>query len=288
MISKAHRLSHYLRDVAILIRIIPCLGCAAATLLGGYLLQGLAALTSSRVLKATISMILILAAANIVNDIRDIEVDARNKPARPIPAGRISPVSACVTAGVIMLVGLGISIHSGWLLAFFEASVASLSILYSLLFKGTVLFGNLLVGLLAASPILYGAMAQGQIHETVIEGLVMVFLFMSAFEVLKTLRDKDGDAESGVSTIATEFGAQTTIQAFQVLIGLFTVAVLLSGLRAAHPLAYFGLMFPTSVLPSIAVVLVLHRTHEKSDVRTGLKLLTAAWFPGLVGISFLR
>ena len=58
---------------------------------------------------AALSAALLTAAANVMNDIRDLEIDKINRPERPIPSGRISVRVAWTLYAILLSVGILLS-----------------------------------------------------------------------------------------------------------------------------------------------------------------------------------
>ena len=59
---------------------------------------------------ACFSGALIMAGGNSINDYFDADIDSVNKPARPIPAGRVAPAAALFLATILLVLGVFLSI----------------------------------------------------------------------------------------------------------------------------------------------------------------------------------
>ena len=171
-------------------------------------------------------MVFIVAYAEALNDIVDVAVDSVDKPWRPIPAGRVTMGQAQIVAAVSVGAGIAVAFASDVVFGLATCVLALLSTFYSLEAKSTVLAGNVLVAILASSPLLLGAVAAGHVSPVVVTAELIVFLFMLAFEVLKVGKDEFGDATAGISS-ATRYGARCTSRVFWGVASAFVVAVLL-------------------------------------------------------------
>lgn len=65
----------------------------------------------------------------ILNDAFDADIDAQERPSRPIPSGRISRRSAFVAGGTLLLAGIGCAVASGSMLATASAVLLAVIVL---------------------------------------------------------------------------------------------------------------------------------------------------------------
>jgi geranylgeranylglycerol-phosphate geranylgeranyltransferase len=177
------------------------------------------------------SVFLITGAGNAINDFFDADIDAINKPMRPIPSGRVSKDFALLFS--LLLFGTGIAL-SGFLnmICFVVALINSaLLIIYARNLKRTVLVGNVCIGYLTGSTFLFGGAFFGMpgiIRTTGLFGLSM--LATIAREIAKDIEDTCGDLAMGAATLPIRAGRK---RAEYVASAVGMVAVLLS------PLPYF-------------------------------------------------
>jgi geranylgeranylglycerol-phosphate geranylgeranyltransferase len=193
-----------------------------------------------------------VAQAEILNDIADREVDRIGKPDRPIPSGAVS-VRAALAAYAVTCAG---SVLAGFLvrpgLGAATGGLALASALYCLLLKSTVLAGNVLVAVLAGTPMLLGARTAGTLGAPVVLGSLLVSVFMLAFELVKTAADVAGDRVAGLTTVGTAYGIRRTLLlSAAALLADNVVAVALA--RTASRGVVFGVLFLVLVtLPALA------------------------------------
>ena len=125
--------------------------------LAGYLLAAGAGADVSWNLAAVLAVALLLYAAGLVlNDLADREVDARERPNRPLPSGAIRSSTARVAAGLALVVAVGLS--AGLERTAFAATLALLSaiLLYNFALKSTAL-GPACMGVCRGLSLLLGA-----------------------------------------------------------------------------------------------------------------------------------
>lgn len=141
---------------------------------------------------------LVTAFGNVLNDLRDHQLDAKAHPDRPLPSGRIRRFEAKLTAAFFLAFGLWQAFLAGGFptLAFAGMNAFGL-VAYEVWFKGMGLPGNVLVAVLVASTFAFGAVAAGV--PPAAWGLLwllaaMAFLANVARELLKDVEDMAADA----------------------------------------------------------------------------------------------
>ncbi|KLK88031.1 digeranylgeranylglyceryl phosphate synthase [Methanoculleus sediminis] len=202
---------------------------AGLTALIGYLIAT-GTLTPPSLLLAVI-VALITAGGNVINDVRDVEIDRINRPDRPIPAGEISLAGARAYAAALFVGGIAIATLTTTLCLAIAIMNSVILIIYAVRLKRTPVLGNAAVAYLTASVFLFGGAFAG------IEGLVrnlslaaITFLATIARELLKDAEDVDGDAAGGARTLPMLVGVRKTgIFAFACACGAVLVSLLPSG-----------------------------------------------------------
>lgn len=265
-----------------------CFGAAGVTLMGAYLASSAPHLLSPPVMRAILVVWLIVAACNVVNDHQDVTVDSLNKLQRPIPSGRVSRRTAGYLALLLALAALGVA----WSLGPWPASSAVAAMIlgasYSYHLKSTVLLGNVVVGLLSATTVIYGGMVAGDLTAAVGVASVLVFLFVSTREILKTIADQESDALAGVCTVATHLGTATALRLFQVFAIVFVVAAMLPWFVDLATDRYLYATVPCSLLPTVGVVTLLGLRATDGRFRLSLRVMKFLWFSSLLPIALLK
>lgn len=202
-----------------------------AVLLGGVL-AGAHPLAPDLLL-AALATLLALGAGNIWNDLADLREDRINRPARPLPSGRLRPAGAASFSGLLLLGSLAASrgIHSGWLL--FVLSCLLLLGWYAWRGKQAGLKGNTAIALLSSLSVLFGALASSPsgVWRAVPAALLAGCVHLGR-EWAKDLQDLDGDRAAGRRTWVMSAGAK---QVSAILRWLMAGAGLVAGLAAALP-----------------------------------------------------
>jgi len=154
---------------------------------------------------------LVTAAGNIINDYFDADIDAVNRPDRPIPSGAVSRIAARDFAVVLFLAGILVSFFTNPLCIAIAVFNSFLLFGYAARLKSLPLYGNLTVSYLSASMFLFGgALAgwNGLVHMIPIA--VITFFAMLARELFKAAEDVEGDRAGGADTFPVRAGIPAT------------------------------------------------------------------------------
>ena len=234
------------------------------------------------ILLAATSASLVAAAGYAFNDVVDLNIDRLNRPARPLPAGRLSLKTATLGAQFLALLGLFMAWWLNPTLGFFASVVAGSLFLYSVYLKVKPLWGNLMVAVLAASAFPYGALAAGIWGRSWIPAL-FAFLFHLGREIVKDLEDLEGDRRNGAQTLPIQWGpARSGMLA--TIVFLFLAPVVLfpwfSGLYSWH---YLLPALLVNALTGLALLKLWQERFEPKDNRVS-RLLTGGMILGLGAI----
>ena len=205
-----------------------------------------------------LSVVLIAAGGNIINDIYDQETDEINKPHKKIIGTHISETMGWVFYLLCTVLGIGIGYYlahyflkDNSFLLFHLISPALLWV-YASNLKKTALIGNIVVSLLAAFvPLIvltfeYGAMllTYWDIIQMNVLGNPFQYMFDWTFylalfafittlirELIKDIEDVEGDEQTQMKTLAVKIGREKTTNAAVILSALTAVLLLVSALK---------------------------------------------------------
>jgi 4-hydroxybenzoate polyprenyltransferase len=280
------RCGRVLIDLAILSRPFAAICAGAELLVGSHLTRQAVrpAVGDGAQFREAMAISLVTAAINVVNDIRDVRADAISQPSRPLPAGRLSALAACLLAcvqGLAALV-LSVGVPAGIIVT---VVLLSIGIGYSFTLKGTVLLGNLVVALLAASPVVYGARLGGIGPRPALVAAGIVFTFMFAFEVLKTIRDVGADGAVGYRTVATQWGTRAAASVFRLALVTYVAAAAAPVIVDGVSPYYVVLMGLGTAVPSLIVGWGFPVGSSSLAVRPVLRVMTISWIPGMIALA---
>ena len=229
-------------------------------------------------------------AGNAMNDIKDADIDRTAHPQRPLPSERLTLKQA--RGFTALLWGLSLAAHVGGLLAveykvnvylptaliYILAVVLMVSYDHGPATKNRGLSGNIVISLLVAAVILYGAAAVGGIRSGVIWWIFgVVFLTNLAREMVKDCMDMESD-EGSRQTLPMVYGKdKVRMAAYVVLMGAL---VCLYVPFWKGPFAFGQLVLQT---PAILTLITLNGPLYKGEDALVAGRIRAAMLLGLVG-----
>jgi geranylgeranylglycerol-phosphate geranylgeranyltransferase len=222
------------------------------------------------------------AAGNVINDIRDREIDRINKPNRPIPSGALSVQAAWCVYGLFVISSLLICMKLTWSQGIWIVSWIVLLHLYSARLKRVYLAGNLLVAIVSASGFALGALAAGRISGGAIPASY-TFLFVMGRELVKDSEDRSGDEAHGARTLPIVHGERVALRASAVVFAALAIAFPLPSLFGLYSPLY-GLIMLCSVVPILLVSIYLLTRSDRIALVSGL--LKLCMFFGILAFYF--
>ncbi|MEM2771522.1 MAG: geranylgeranylglycerol-phosphate geranylgeranyltransferase [Candidatus Nezhaarchaeales archaeon] len=195
-----------------LIRPVNCLMASIAVFIGSFIAGGRAILLHPWLLiPGFIASFTLAGAAMAINDYYDREIDAINRPERPIPSGAIKPRTALTYASTLILIGILLSIVTP--LSLIVALTALLIFtVYSAKGKRYGLIGNLMVSFCVALTFIYGGAVVNKVPFTLLVFALLALLANTGREVVKGVIDIPGDRKWGIQTLAVKHGVNVAVK----------------------------------------------------------------------------
>ena len=233
-----------------LIRYRNCAMAGLAAVIGAaiaYTATGAPPSSAVWMLPVFLTVFLATGAGNAINDYFDANIDAINRPERPIPSGRISGVSAFSVSIALFAAGIMVSYFIGdWRVPLLIAVFNSVLLyLYAKSLKRKIFVGNLSVAYLSGSTFLFGGSAYGMKGIEVTAVLFLLSMLATlAREIVKAIEDIEGDRKDGAVTLPVRIGERPSAYIAS-LVGI--LAVLLS------PIPYLVGLFNMNYLIAVAL-----------------------------------
>lgn len=235
---------------------------------------------------AVLATILATGAGMAINDYIDRDIDAINRPERPIPSGVISARWALWQSILLFFIAVALALTLPPLAIGIAAINLVALVSYTSLFKQLPGVGNLVVALLSGSTFLFGGAAVGNISETVILFVLAAFASLGR-EIIKDVEDIVGDRAEGLQTLPIAIGPRRATWIAGTSLAIATVA---------SPLPYltsmFGRTYLIVVTPAIGVMLYgFYRSFAEPGVgqraiKTGMYLAIIAFVVGSASVPF--
>jgi hypothetical protein len=155
-------------------------------ILAGAALAGVAAQRVLPLLTAVLVSLLLYSSGLILNDFMDCHTDARERPGRPIPSGRVNATSACAVSVALMGTAFIVSVLTGvtqlWVMA---GILSGLILLYDGPARRIPAVGFIVMGLCRGCNVLLGASIMGPpVSVPVLAGAGMESLYILCVSLL--------------------------------------------------------------------------------------------------------
>ncbi len=254
-----------------------------------------------------LSVVLVAAAGNIINDYFDFELDREFKPQRPLPAGIISLDAAMYLHMAFAVAGIGLGFYLGWVTGNFKTGYlyvicAVFLYLYSAYLKRIPLVGNIVISALTAFVFILLMLFEVNFlnamdfeSATFAYDVLMVqikfyamfaFLTSLAREIVKDLEDSEGDAAYNINTMAVQFGI-TTAKVTGILVLIVTCGLLgifLTGFWQSGATKEFLYLLITVMLPLFGLMVLLIRARTSRQFAIAGNVLKAIMVFGIFSI----
>jgi len=228
------------------------------------------------ILTAAAVATLITAGGNTINDYYDRDIDAINKPNRPIPSKRIRGNVALAYSLLLFILGIFMSLFLNPFALTIAIFNSFLLVFYAYDLKKTGFLGNIVISYLTASVFLFG----GAVVNTTLSwwiGFVLAacaFLVTAGREIAKDIEDIKGDRKAGARTLPIVLGnAKSALlaSAFLVIVTLFSPIPYLLGIFHWY---YIVVISIADLLFIYSIYLLLKNPDTKSaaQVQKNLKI----------------
>ena len=241
-----------------------------------------------------ITYFLLAGSGNVVNDIYDLSIDIVNKPQRPLPSERLSIKQAWIVYFVTFIGGVAVSIiHSlifslGFINVFLATFFGFVAYIYAKWGKKSGFPGNIIISISISIGLIYGAILNTLILNTLIPVYIYYFFFTAFFlllsrEIIKGCEDIEGDKQEGVKTIAIKLGIKkATYVSFSasVLAIIFFILPIFSNI--INPILFLISMILGLIIVILAAGYMLKANLTKKDFKKISLLLKVGAFLGLI------
>jgi geranylgeranylglycerol-phosphate geranylgeranyltransferase len=251
---------------------------AAAVFVGAFV--STASVAWSAAALGAVSAFAAASGANALNDSLDWETDRINRPGRPVPSGRVSPTAALLVSVVAFAISVGLALVLSRAAAALAAGWLLLAVLYSVVLKGLPLVGNAAVAVVASTPFLMGGLSQTTFAPALIPAS-LAFLIHLAREIVKDVDDVEGDAASGVMTLAVRAGTGASLGIAR---GVLIALIVLSALPFVLGVYGWGYAVVIAVMDValIRIVVRMNRDVRRAGLRSASNALKLVMTLGLL------
>jgi len=237
---------------------------------------------------AALAAFFVCAAGNVINDIKDVDIDRVNHPDRVLVRGTISVRTATRLAIFLNILALICAIAVNREVAVVVVAAIGLLVWYNLRLKRAVLVGNLAVAMLSALTFMTGGWAVDSSLAVTLPGplipAVFAFFFHLVREILKDAQDVEGDSLAGYSSLPIRIGISRSLS---IALGLFVLLLVLTLVPIWK--GWFGRMYEIITiyivgLPLMALLIFIWGNPSPRMLRIGSTALKIGMVLGLVAL----
>lgn len=190
-----------------------------------------------RAIPSALAITFALAAGFAFNDLTDRAADAVNAPWRPLVACHVSERNAWRTVLVSLGAAMTFAAAAGSsFIAILTIGLVVSAWLYSTAIKRVLALKNLFVGAWCGILPWSASLDYRPLDQAALAGIVLVAIFITQKELIADIYDRDGDAATGVATLATTGGPAFVLGIIVLLNALLFAAA--DAARTALPPAF--------------------------------------------------
>lgn len=262
-----------------IIRPLNCLIAFFSVLVGAWV--GRHIIFSPLFLLAAMIGFISCAFGNIVNDLKDIEIDRINNPKRPLPSGQVDKKIVTLMALFFFVIALVFSFSLGILPFIIVLATVMLLFFYALYFR-RMLWGNFVVALLTGFSFLFG----GAVAKN--PACFFPFLFSLcihyAREIIKDIIDIEGDRAVGVISLPIVLGVERACNLGALSLGILCILMPLPFIFKTLAVPYIAIILIVAYPMIIYTILRLLQKPLKDELRTLSNLIKITMVVGLIAM----
>ncbi len=260
-----------------LIRPVNILMALASVIVGGWALREWS--LSLDLLTLAFAWALLTAAANMINDAFDVEIDKINHPHRPLAKGMLKPSVVLLCAFLLIMPACYIAAVINIYLLLLVTGCLVVDYAYEKWLKKRGLAGNLMVGVLVGSGFVAGGIVTDNLPAAVLIGFLAA-LANTGREIVKDIEDVEGDI--GRNSVVKVYGKKTA----GVMAGIFFLSPVALSLMVFYPLGRGSWIYIVFILmagsffAASAITAVRSPKVSQRSAKIGMVAALAAFFFG--------
>ena len=211
-------------------------------------------------------------------DYFDRDLDAKAKPHRPIPSGRMRPGTALACMVACTVAGALLGVLLNWRTLLLAGGALAAGIAYSTVFKARGVQGNLVRGGITALAAGFGGLAATADPGPAVLWAAGVFLLHDAgSNLVGTLRDVDGDRAGGYATLPVRRGTSFALGVCAALYAAWLAVAVAAPVAApslvpsARGAGAFAALLAAAALGGLAALVLLLRSPRPIPRRVALR-----------------
>ncbi|PPS45403.1 UbiA-like protein EboC [Chroococcidiopsis sp. TS-821] len=215
----------------------------------------------------------------VFNDVFDAELDARERPERPIPSGRITKQNAIALGTFLLIIGIIAAAQVSLTSLVIAVTVAIAALVYDAFSKHYVVFGPINMGVCRGGNLLLGVSAVPAVVEHLWFLALIPIAYIAAITAISQGEVRGGNHQTGIAALLLIAGVISGVLTLELLPEYQTLATL-----------PFVALFAWRVIPAFVQA---WREATPENIRTAVKagvlsliVLDAAIAAGFAGLLY--
>jgi len=258
---------------------VNCIITSVSVLVGAWIARQVA-LSGALVIAALIGFT-VCAFGNLINDIKDIEIDRINNPMRPLPAGKVKKNIIWFMAFACMVISSTVSFFLGRIPFIIVIAAIVMLIFYSVFLKKTVL-GNITVALIAGLSFIFGGVIASNMLA-LIPAIFSILIHMPR-EIVKDVMDMKGDRMTGAATLPIMLGPPRAYIISAIFLGLLCLVLPIPYIAGMLGAAYMIIILAGAYPLLVYMIWLLLRKPPATTLPLISNLIKASMIVGLLAM----
>lgn len=246
----------------IIIRPVNCIITLISVLVGAWIGKNI--LFSPSLILAGMIGFIVCAFGNIVNDLKDIEIDKINNPKRPLASGQADKKIVSIIAIFLLVIAILFSSSLGILPLLLVVGVLVLLSLYAIHFKRTI-WGNVIVALITGLTFIFGGIVAK--NPACVFPFLFSFFIHFAREIVKDVIDIEGDRTMGVISLPIVMGTERACNLSALSLAILCIILPLPFILKTLNLVYMTIVLIVAYPMIIYTILKLFKKPLKDELQ---------------------
>jgi len=262
-----------------MIRPVNCTIALVAVYVGAWI--GYTPVFSLQLLSAGIIAFLVCAFGNVVNDLKDIQIDKINNPRRPLASGSARKPITIMLAVFLFFASGTASLSLGLYPSLVVNGALIILLAYAFYFKSTML-GNYVVALVSGLSFILGGILTR--NPACLIPFVFSFFIHTPREILKDVIDMDGDRAGGVTSLPILLGVVPAYHISAFILCCLCILLPLPFLLQLLSTVYLAVMVIGAYPLLIFVIVQLFKKPPRERLSRYSTVLKIVMVIGLIGM----
>lgn len=215
---------------------------------------------------------LISSGAMVIKDVLNVDTDRTTDPERPIARGAVDQYDAMMFYGALTGAGLimcAYTTRTAFIIAFVACPVI---VLYAKILTRSPLFGNFVVGALAATAFVFAGAVVGSIRPIVMPAL-FVFLLISARGIIIGMKQTAWESINDASSSPIHYGMKRLSAAATIVLLFFIASTIIPYVNGLYGIRYLLTVSVGADLAAVYVIISVWKDRSEKNLDLLVKII---------------